>query len=79
MFVKKTVAQKIQELEQSSKGIVDIFTSTIHDLQNVNAVAQAHHEDHEATIAQLKAEQEALASITSNNQKVIDKISKIFE
>jgi predicted nucleic acid-binding Zn-ribbon protein len=79
MFTKQTVAQKIASLKDRSAGIVDIFTQTINDLNDVNTSAKEHHDAHTTTIQQLQDEQTQLAKLQQDNQKVIDKIVKIFE
>lgn len=76
MFGSTTVA--IEKLQKNSDKIVNVFTKTINDLTTVNQEVDTHIESRNAEIERINAENAKLVSIKDANQKVIDKISKIF-
>lgn len=77
MFGSSTVT--IEKLQKNSDKILSVFTKTITDLTTVNQEVDSHIEFRESEIKRINAETENLNNIKVNNQKVIDKINKIFE
>lgn len=78
MFAKDT-AKKVSGFVEKSKNIVSVFQQTVNDLKEINAKAQAQHEDHQSTIEKLKAEQAQIQEVITGNEKVVNNILKIFE
>jgi hypothetical protein len=77
MFGDSTVA--IQKLQKNSDKIVSVFTKTITDLSNVNQEVDDHLTSRDEEIKRIQEEKARLASIKENNQKMIDKLNKLFE
>lgn len=69
----------IGKLQKKSGNILSIFTSTISDLHAVNAEVDGHIETREQELKRIQDEHSQLTGVKSDNLKVIEKISKIFE
>lgn len=73
-----TPEERLNALAKRSKGILDVFTSTISDLTVVNADIDVLAKEREAEKATIEQHLVSLATEKENNSKVIDKINSIF-
>lgn len=73
------IGHPISNLTKKSLKSVNIFNKTINDLTKVNAKVEEHVTKRQTKVEQLQNEQSYLNKIKDDNQKVIGKISKIFE
>jgi len=69
----------IASLQTKSTSIVDVFTKTVSDLKAVNEQATAEEQERLEERARIDGELVKLGAIKADNQKVIEKIGKIFE
>ena len=69
----------IKRLTRRSEDVVNVFTKTIKDLTEINSQVSGAEADRLKKKARLEAELADLDKIKQDNQKVIDKINKIFE
>ena len=69
----------ITSLQTKSTSIVDVFTKTVSDLKAVNEQATAEEKERLEEKAKIDEELAKLGAIKADNQKVIEKIGKIFE
>ena len=69
----------IENLQKQSTDIVSIFTKTVEDLKTVNTHVETQEKQRIEQKAKIDAELAALSTIKVDNEKVISKISKIFE
>lgn len=70
---------RAKQAENKSKKIVDVFTKTVNDLQEVNTAIDGHIDTHTEKKRKIEEKLTSLAQTKANNAKVIDKINKIFE
>lgn len=70
---------QINKLQEQSKTILDVFTKTVTDLTEVNNEADQLSKKKEEEKKKLEEEITSLGSIKADNQKVIEKINKLFE
>lgn len=68
-----------KKLIKRSKKALDIFQKTIDQLTKHNADVDAHIEAREVKISKIQLQTSDLKAIKDSNQKVINKINKIFE
>ena len=69
----------VDALKKKSAGIVDIFTRTVQQLAAVNEEINAVAEQKTEEKARLEMEVTQLLSQKQDNDRVIEKINKIFE
>ncbi len=69
----------VEFLQEESKDIVDIFTSTIDNLKEINDNITKAKEMRSEVIIELTNQNKSLDDTLISNQKVINKINKIFE
>jgi hypothetical protein len=69
----------ITKLQKRSSKAVAVFTQAINNLRDVNSQLDDHHETREQEVARLRAEQSHIKDIQADNQKVIERFSKLFE
>lgn len=74
----KDTTKPIDKLHQRSAKIVDIFTTTITDLSQVNNEIDEHITSREEELKQIQLEHARLHAIKADNLKVIGKIESIF-
>lgn len=78
--LKETVlGNKTENLHNTSKDILDVFTSTVDKLTALNKDVEARELEQFEKKKQLEAELERLAILKNNHGKIISKINKIFE
>ena len=70
---------QINKLQEQSKTILDVFTKTVTDLTEVNNEADQLSKQKEEEKKKLEEEITSLGNIKADNQKVIEKINKLFE
>lgn len=70
---------RTQKAVDASAKIVDVFTKTVTDLQAVNEQIDNHEMATNEKISKLNSNLRTLKTTRENNNKVIAKISKIFE
>lgn len=68
----------IQSLQDQSKEILDVFTSTVSRLEDVNNTIQEEVTSKKDTIAVLEKEVDSLESIKASNATIMTKISALF-
>lgn len=68
----------IQSLQDQSKEILDVFTSTVSRLEDVNNTIQEEVTSKKDTIAVLEKEVDSLESIKASNSTIMTKISALF-
>jgi hypothetical protein len=68
----------IQDFQEESKQILDVFTSTVSRLENVNNTIQEEVVSKKETIAVLEKEVDSLESIKASNATIMTKISALF-
>lgn len=68
----------IQDFQEESKQILDVFTSTVSRLENVNNTIQGEVVSKKETIAVLEKEVDSLESIKASNATIMTKISALF-
>lgn len=73
------LGNKTDKLHSNSKNILDIFTSTVEDLTNLNKEIEARELEQFEVKKKLEDELSKLAYMKENHSKVISKINKIFE
>lgn len=66
-------------LQKKTNSILDVFTKTITNLQDVITNAKDQVKVKEEEIKSAQAEKEALEKIASDNQTIIDKISSLLK
>lgn len=76
MFSSKPTAQKLAD---KSRAIVDVFTSTIDSLAEVNVDAASYQAQKEAELKIIEQEIAGAAEIQASNGRVIEKVKKILE
>lgn len=69
----------IAKLQKDSAGIVDIFTKTVTSLKDTNERIDIEEKQRAEEKARIDAELAKLGALKFDNQKVIEKIGKIFE
>lgn len=69
----------IAKLQKDSAGIVDIFTKTVSSLKDMNEKIDIEEKQRAEEKARIDAELAKLGALKFDNQKVIEKIGKIFE
>lgn len=69
----------IIKLQKDSAGIVDIFTKTVSSLKDMNEKIDIEEKQRAEEKARIDAELAKLGGLKFDNQKVIEKIGKIFE
>jgi len=73
------LGNKTENLHNTSKEILDVFTSTVDKLTALNKDVEARELEQFELKKKLEAELERLAYLKNNHTKVISKINKIFE
>lgn len=76
MFFK---TDKITALENTSKGIISIFTETIDKLMKVNNEIESEIDIKQGEIAALTQDVQSLDDIKISNDKIISKVKQIIE
>lgn len=76
MFFK---TNKITALENTSKGIISIFTETIDKLMKVNDEIESEIDVKQGEIAALTQDVQSLDDIKISNDKIINKVKLIIE
>ena len=76
MFSKKT---DVERLHQKSTDIVDVFTKAVEGLTKVNEEVKTTVEKKQVEKEKLNEEIDALGTLKSRHDKVISKITSIFE
>ena len=76
MFSKKT---DVERLHQKSTNIVDVFTKAVEGLTKVNEEVKTTVEKKQVEKEKLNEEIDALGTLKSRHDKVISKITSIFE
>lgn len=66
-------------LQKKTSSILDVFTKTITNLQDVITNAKDQVKVKEEEIKSAQAEKEALEKIAADNQTIIDKISSLLK
>jgi len=69
----------VKKLQQKSASILDVFTSTVNQLRTVNETVEKEAVIREMEKERIEKELSELQTIKSNNEAVINKISKILE
>ncbi len=69
----------IEQLRNKSNNITDVFTKTMTSLQRVNEEINSEKQVRNEKIQVLTQEVSDLDSISQNNSKMIDKITKLFD
>lgn len=72
-------SNSVEALKRKSASIVDVFTRTVEDLNEVNQEIQKTAEEKAAEKARLEADLAILNLQKDENTRVINKIQKIFE
>lgn len=75
---KAWVGDPIRALESDSKSILDIFTITVRDLEEVNNKAEIETKKRIDEINKLTGELSSLGNIRQSNASIIEKINKIL-
>lgn len=70
---------KIESLKSRSKNTVDIFTQTINSLKEINLKAKEEKDIRTTKMADIQKEIWDIEQIEQSNEKVINKINKIFD
>lgn len=70
---------KQEALKSKSKSILDVFTKTINKLSEVNKEISSENDLKQLKISQIEKEKEELNQILLENNKVISKLSSIFQ
>lgn len=68
----------IQSFQEESKEILDVFTSTVSRLENVNNTIEEEVFSKKETIAALEKEVDSLQVIKTSNATIMAKISALF-
>ena len=68
----------VDKLRNQSNNILDVFTSTINDLQAVNSNVDSTMATKQEQKVKIENDLNALQQIKQKNDSVIDKISKIL-
>lgn len=68
----------VKSVTDKSSKILDVFTSTVNDLKNVNAEVDSHISTNEEQKRKLEENLAALNQVKNDNNKVIEKINKLF-
>lgn len=71
--------ESVDKLHEHSQDIQDVFTKTIEGLQSVNSRLDEHAAEKETAKKKLEDELAKMSVLKAKNEKVISKISKIFE
>jgi len=79
MWFNSKPQDSVLELQDRSKNVVDVFTRTVEDLKQINHDIQNLSEKKEQEKAKLEGELATLDGQKVSNNKVIEKINKIFE
>lgn len=74
-----TPKNQVANLQKKSSQILDVFTKTVSDLTKVNAEIQAVSDQKTLEKEQLEKELSELSNQKDSNNKIVDKINKIFE
>lgn len=72
-------SNSVEALKRKSASIVDVFTRTVEDLNDVNQEIQKVAEDKAAEKARLEADLAILNLQKDENSRVIRKIEQIFK
>ena len=73
-----TDRNSIENLQEESKQILDVFTSTVSRLEEVNNTIEEEVTSKKDAIAALETEVTSLESIKVNNATIMTKISALF-
>jgi hypothetical protein len=76
MFSTQTSVEKFQK---NSSKLLDVFTKTVNGLTDVNNDIDAEIQSREEQIKTLQDEHQNLHGIKDSNNKIIEKLGKIFE
>lgn len=68
----------IQSLREESKEILDVFTSTVSRLEEVNETIEEEVSSKKETIAALEEEVDSLEGIKASNATIMTKITALF-
>lgn len=77
--LKNAFQSEVASLQSKSNNILDVFTKTIKDLQEVNKEIIDATLQRNIKIAELQSEQEKLESVLTTNKKTIDKLNSILQ
>lgn len=66
-------------LQKKTSSILDVFTKTINNLQDIIASAKDQAKVKEDEIKAAQAEKEALEKVASDNQVIIDKLNNLLK
>lgn len=69
----------VKKVTKKSAKIVDVFTKTVTNLNKANAEIDNHIESHTAEKQRIEDNLTTLNAVKESNNKVINKVNKIFE
>lgn len=70
---------KAEDLKNKSSKVVDIFTSTMQKLSDINDTASIKQKIIKDQIDELQREHDSHTEVITSNNKVISKFKKLFE
>lgn len=80
MNLKETIlGNPVTRIQEESKTILDVFTKTITDLEEVNKTSDEEVAKRQEIIKKAQSETELLNAVKTKNTAVIAKIARIFE